>query len=347
MDEPAHIVRLLLVLLVGCGGSTAPSAAAPARTSVEVRETRSGEPPAASESAERTFLEGRFVASIPEGSTLTPSTAWSPLGATFDAYEFERAGCSFAFALRSDGWVRPMDLQPEGAERWLPREDTSTAILALPERTFTTLSEELAAVGAVAFEADGSATDLWVWPLLPPGEASAEAGEDDDWLGAQRRDPRISNCFGEAERWLAELLPTLRPVRPFVSPSEITFGWDDAREEPARYRATLPAGWVLSSAEAYDAEFTFLHPRLPWARSTGTPTPNACLWLFTGDDAPPSRGRRVQVLGRALAFDAEGCARFSVGDDAAVQNVCLTGSAAERAAILEVLETFRPVTPAE
>lgn len=340
-----------MCLLGGCGAahpSSTPRAAPPLASTASANEAASAtsevEPPAVTEHA---FLEARLAARLPAGTTLTPSTHWSPRSATFDAYEFERGSCTFALALRSDGRVRPSDLQPEGHERWLPRESASMEILAMPERTFVTLGEELSAVGAVAFEEDGTATDLWVWPRLPPGEASAEAGDDEDWLAAQRRDPRISNCFGEAERWLAELLPTLRVLRPFTSPSEITFGWDDARDEPARYRASLPAGWVLSSAEAYDAEFTYLHPRLPWARALGTPTPNACLWLFSGDDPPSARGRQRQVLGRMLAFDSEGCAGFVVGDGIANQYLCVTGSPAEQAAILEVLETFRPVTPTE
>lgn len=343
-----RVALLLSLVWLGCGPaarSTPTSEVAEVPGSElagsEVAGSELAPEPAPPGPSELLLLGGRFAASLPGAPV--PSDAWEARRATFDAYDVERNGCSLAVAVRSDGRLRPDALQPEGAERWLDPAPDGLAILLLPERGFATLSDELAAVGAVLFEEDGTATDLWVWPRLPSGEDLAEAGEDDDWLAAQRSDPRISNCFGEAERWLAEVLPTLRVRSPFASPSELDFGWDETREAQARYRATLPAGWVLTTAPAYDAEFTYLHPRLSWARSLATPSPSACIWMFVGDDPPPRRGRRRQVLGRTLMFDADGCAGFVLGDDLAVQHLCLTGTAAEQAAILEVLETFRPV----
>lgn len=338
-------------LLVGCGGAASTPLADPSATTVsEVGPATSG----GSDGAERTehvFLDGRFGATLPAGTTLT-RPEWSRAGATVDAYRFEHADCSFELALRSDGRVRPGDLQAETDERWLPRANASLEVLSIPERTFSTLGEDLAAVGAVAFEEDGTATDLWVWPTVPNAvggeDGSEEFGEavgEEDERG--RRDPRIAHCFEVAEGWLAELLPTLHALRPFASPDEITFGWDDERDEAVRYRATLPAGWVVSRGEAYDAAFTYLHPRLPWARSLDIPTPNACLWLFSGDEAPTLRGPETRVLGRMLVFDPEGCAGFVVGGGLGNQYLCLTGSPSERSSILEVLETFRRVTPSE
>ena len=340
----------IVCLLVGCGAPASSPLADPSATTVsEVGPATSGGSDVDGvERTEHVFLHGRFGATLPAGTTLT-RPEWSRTGATIDTYRFAYADCSFELALRSDGRVRPDDLQVEADERWLPRANASLEVLSIPERMFSSLEGDFAAVGAVAFEEDGTATDLWVWPTVPNAvddeEGDEEFGEEDE--RGSRRDPRMRECFEVAEGWLAELLPTLHALRPFASPDEISFGWDDERDEPVRYRATLPAGWVVSRGEAYDAELTYLHPRLPWARRLDIPSPNACLWLFSGDEAPTLRGPGTRVLGRMLVFDPEGCAGFVVGGGLGNQYLCLTGSPTERASILEVLETFRPVTPSE
>lgn len=329
LERLAARTSIALCVLAGCGGSS--TAASPVR-------------PAPSSVTRQRVLDGRFDLALPAGTALEVDDGWGA-GAppsTFDAYSFERAGCHLVFALRSDGRLRPSELPSGPGERLERAADGSSEILWMPERSFDTLGDPLAAVGAVAFEPDGTATDLWVWPT---GDEPVEADEDDDWLALQRRDPRIARCLDEARAWLAAVAPTLRVLRPFASPDELTFGWDGDADEPARHRADLPPGWVVTSAEAHDAAFTYLHRRLPWAPSASTPTPSACLWTFEGGDPPPAHGPRRRVLGRDLAFDGEGCARFSL-DHAGVQHLCVTGTPEEREAILSVLDTFTPVREA-
>ncbi len=343
MRRSSALRAIALSLLVGCGGAApATRAAPPMRAAADETETTERDASPASE--ELVLLEGRLSATLPAGSPLTASEDWATRGPTFDAYAFEREGCSLALTVQSVGRMRPATLQPEGAERWLDPAPEGLAIFVMPERTYTTLSDEIPAVGAVLFEEDGTATDLWVAPQLPSGAEPITPGDDEEWVDAQRRDPRLANCFGVAAQWLDALLPTLRALAPFASPDELAFGWDETREEQARYRASLPPDWVLTTLPAYDAEFVYLHRRLPWMRHLGEPTPSVQLWMFIGDEAPRGRGRARQVLGRALRFDADGCAGFELGDGVATQHLCVTGSRAERAELLEMLETFRPVS---
>ncbi len=328
LESLAARASIALCVLAGCGSAS--MATTPVRAPSSVARQR--------------VLDGRFDLALPAGTALEADDRWGAgaTPSTFDAYSFERAGCHLVFALRSDGRLRPSELPSGPGERLARAADGATDILWMPERSFDTLGDPLAAVGAVAFEPDGSATDLWVWPT---GDEPVEADADDDWLALQRRDPRIARCLDEARAWLAAVAPTLRALRPFASPAELTFGWDRDADAPARHRADLPPGWVVTSAEAHDATFTYLHRRLPWAPSASAPTPSACLWTFEGGGDPsPAHGPRRTVLGRDLTFDREGCARFPVPHGA--QHLCVTGPPEEREAILSVLDTFTPVRDA-
>ena len=242
LERLAARTSIALCVLAGCGGSS--TAASPVR-------------PAPSSVARQRVLDGRFDLALPAGTVLEVDDGWGA-GAppsTFDAYSFERAGCHLVFALRSDGRLRPSELPSGPGERLERAADGSSEILWMPERSFDTLGDPLAAVGAVAFEPDGSATDLWVWPT---GGEPVEADADDDWLALQRRDPRIARCLDEARAWLGAVALTYLhrrlPWAPSASPpipSACLWIFEGGGEPPP---ADGPRRRVLGQSLTFDRE---------------------------------------------------------------------------------------------
>lgn len=291
----------------------------------------------------RDLLSGRFRVELPTGAE--PANVWSSEEPGHrDGWRMNYEGCDLFLAASSEGLVRPDELTlGEGEIRtWVPSESAAPRleVIRTPLRTFATLGEEQATAGAVVFEADGSATDFFVWPDGPEREGFGENGEE-DWVAWQRADPAMQECYAAAERLLGEALASLEPQLPFQPrPVRVSFGWDDLREEQAVFVGSLPDGWIITQRDAFDATFDRVHRRQDWSWSPSAPSPRAELWAFSGSDDRPIRGRRVNVFGYPLRFDEEGCARVVEARMPYQQYLCLHGSRAEQEELLGVLQRF-------
>jgi hypothetical protein len=228
-------------------------------------------------------------------------------------------------------------------------------IVAVEDRDPDALGDPLPGPGAVVFEADGTATDVYVAPRLPEGmEPIVPEGDATSWGAAQRSDPRQAHCFAVADAFLLELLGALAPRRAYASPEPIVaFGWDEDADEPIRHRGTLAAGWVVSHGVAFDAEFFYLHRRLTWTweRPRQPPAPSAKVWSFIGGEISseitgepaPRIVERAQLFGLTLGFDTEHCATHFLESIGTTDTVCLRGSAAQRRELVRMLGTFTPI----
>ncbi|MEM9067832.1 MAG: hypothetical protein AAGE52_04975 [Myxococcota bacterium] len=245
-------------LLWACGPSTVPNATTPERTSD--RESLV---------AQTTFLDGRFSAEF--STSFEPHQVWEfqeRFPSHYDARRGSKDGCELVLALRSDGRLRPAELPP--GQRVGDLEVHTTRL-----RSFEELGDPQAAVGAVVFEPDRTATDLYLWPMSAVDGFDGEG----DWLEWQRNHPHLSRCFDVAERYLAELVSTLRARRPFAPVKDtVSFGFDRALEAQATFRGELPEGWIITLKPAFDAEFSQVHPRATWAWSASEPVPRAVMW---------------------------------------------------------------------
>jgi hypothetical protein len=313
----------------------------------------------------RSLLDGRFEIALPTEVALTPSQAWSSsenLRAYYDSYALEVQQCRLTFAMRSHGLLRPRDLPlGEGESRsYAPSEGASPRleIVTTHSRAFDVLGLMYAAIGAVAFEADGTATDFFLWPELAQGEESVvpegDDWESDDWYAAQRQDPRLARCYGVAETLLSEALPTLVARRPFAPVQRrLYFGYDEDMDESIAYEGAIPDGWIITTEPAYDASFDDLHRRQVWSWAPPVPSPRARVWMYAGlwpDDMPrPSMGpRREHLFDHDLRFDrGQGedgsCAWAENRDLGLTHTVCLRGTRAEQNELAAILRTFTRV----
>lgn len=311
------------------------------------------------------LLDGRFEITLPTAIVLTRSQAWHAsenLRVYYDSYELEVQQCRMTFAVRSHGLLRPSDVPLRDGETrsFAPAEDAvpHLEIVTTPMRPFEVLDLMHAAVGAVAFEADGAATDFFLWPELAPGEESVVPEGDDwssnDWYAAQRQDPRLARCYEVAETLLGEALPTLVARRPFAPvQTRLGFGYDEDIDESIAYEGAIPEGWIISTEPAYDASFDDLHRRQAWAWSPAAPSPRARVWMFNGlwpDDEPrpPIGPRRAHLFDHDLRFDREegddgSCARVENRNLGLTHTVCLRGTRAEQNELVTILRAFTRV----
>lgn len=335
---------------------SATSPAAPSPSAIELAA------PAGPGSDRLTILDGRLELTLPD-ATFTWNDEWET-GARhrsyLDSYRFELQGCVFTFAARSDGRVRPRELSADDMEtrRFVPSEDAAgrLEVLTTHSRHFEVLATRYAAVGAVVFESDGTATDFFLWPHLATDEASVDVEGDvtlESWMSAQRADPRLARCYGEAETILRNALPTVRVLHPFAPIAlRFSFGHDVERDEPIEFAGSLPEGWVATPRPSYDASFERLHRRQTWDWNDRGIPQFAQVWRFFGvspDDAPsgPRGRRRERLFGHDLRFDPQGdfgdCASLEMRDDGVTDTVCLVGSRAEQDELVAILRTFTRV----
>ena len=306
------------------------------------------------------ILGGRFEFALPTAIALRASSVWAApdeLRAYYDAYEFDIDECSMTLAVRSHGLMRPSEVPLRDGETrlFVPSEDASPhlEIVRTQARTFEFLDVMQAAVGAVAFEPDGSATDFFLWPQLAGAAPEGDEGNPEDWFAAQRSDPRLARCYGLAETLLRDALPTLAVRRPFsLAQTQLHFGYDEERDASFVFEGAIPSGWIITLQPAYDASFEDLHRRQPWTWVDVEPTQRARIWSFDGlasDDEPPPRGpRRARLFGLDLRFDrGEGddgqCARFEQREAGLTHTVCLRGTPAEQDELVAILRSFAPV----
>ncbi len=379
-----QVCSLGFLVLVGCGAATpsphaqpsppvhedepspAPTTSRPSQGVDDATLSREEEPAART----HLLLDGRFEITLPTATTLRASSAWDApeeLRAYYDSYEFNMNECAMTLAVRSHGLLRPraLSLRDGEARVFAPSADASPhlEILTTHSRPFDVLGAVEAAVGAVAFEPDGSATDFFLWPHLAPGEESVEPEGDEwdteDWFAAQRADPRRARCYEVAETLLHEALPTLVARRPFsLAVTQLHFGYDEAQDQSIPFAGVVPSGWVITSAPAYDARFEDLHRRQPWAWVDPEPAQRARVWSFNGsadddDDVPPQPGsRRAHLFGHDLRFDRDGgedgqCAWIAEPGTGLTHTVCVRGTRAQRDELVAILGSFVRVNSAD
>ena len=347
---------LALVTLAtgGCGHATprAPAAVETTPAAVETTPAALGDEPTPTPPATTTnagpiaLLEGRFTFTSADPIELTPRDVFSRPEERqhYDAYETELDGCPLTLALVSAGLVRgrgPIEL--DDAE---PHDVRELEIVTSSHRHLSTLGEDYDGVGAVLFERDGTATDLYVWARASEEPEGMEEHVEDRW----RVDPEAVRCLGPARRLRDAVLATITVSRPFEGLPSIHYGYEetDTHDGWVAYRGVLPSGWTISSGVAWDAGFEYLHRRAAWTPVPAyEPTPAAKIWSFGDEPVPfeevtPESLPRVQLFGRALAFDANGCAAELVPSIGQVQWVCLTGTTTQRNELLRVLATFVP-----
>jgi len=301
----------------------------------------------------RELLAGRVSFEAPASLRLRPREVFDRPRERehYDAYSTRFEECALELAIVSAGLVRPTGELlplPEGGARVVstdPRSGARLEGMTIPHRRIETLGVAYDGPGAVVFEPDATAIDLYVWARA----AEAEDGgyEEDRW----RTSPAALACLEPARHLRDLVLSTLSVARPYASDDVVHFGYEESARADGwiPYRGVLPAGWTVSSGVAFDAAFAYVHRRLPWTESgSREPSPAAKIWAFTDspievDMIPAGATRRATLFGRTLIFDANGCAQELVPDIGHVQYVCLTGTAAEQAEILDVLATFVPV----
>lgn len=303
---------------------------------------------------ERELLAGRFVVTLPseiafeDDDVLGHGARWR---AWYDGHAVALDGCRLAVVLVSDGRTRPRGRIPRAPTMHTVPSAHGLEIVAVEDRDPDALGDPLPGPGAVVFEADGTATDVYVAPRLPEGMEPIVPEGDTSWGAAQRSDPRQARCFAVADAFLLQLLGALAPRRPYTSPEPIVaFGWDEDADEPITHRGTPPTGWVVSHGVAFDADFVHVHPRLTWSwERPREPGPgSATIWSFVGGEMsseitrepPPRIVERAQLFGLTLGFDTEHCAAHFLESIGATDTVCLRGSAAQRRELLRVLATF-------
>lgn len=345
--EPATI---LCLLVAACGAAptehvnAAPQAPAPAHPTPSA-------PAQQPVFTTRALLSGRFQGELSSASQ--PTNIWPSERAGYrDAWRVPYEGCDLFLAISSEGLARPTELTLGGDQTrsWVPSEtaEPRLEVITVPLRPFEVLDGQQAAVGAVVFEADGSATDFFAWPDGPDREGFGDDGEE-DWVAWQRGNPALQSCYASAERFLDDMLASLRTQRPFETRSaRLPFGWEDSREDSGVFLGALPEGWIITTSDAYDAVFRRVHRRQDWSWSPAEPSPRAEMWTFVGgDERPmPPRGRRETLFGYPLRFDDEGCARVINPRMPFQQYLCLHGSRAEKQELVRVLQTFvRQPTP--
>jgi hypothetical protein len=342
---------LALVTLAtgGCGHATprAPAAVETTPAAVETTPAALGDeptqtPPAATTNAGPiALLEGRFTFRSADPIELTPRDVFSRPEERqhYDAYETELDGCPLTLALVSAGLVRPDgEVVLEGAER---REARDLEVVVSSHRHLETLGMGYDGVGAVIFEPDRSATDLYVWARASEEPVGAEHVED-RW----RVDPEAVRCLGPAARLRDLVLATISVARPFAGLDRVHFGFSEEADDWIPYRGTLPSDWTISSGVAFDGAFEYVHRRATWtAAPPFEPTPAAKIWAFTDsllrlDAHVPMSGQSIVAFGRSLALDTEGCAFEEIPSIGHIQILCLTGTARERDEIARVLATF-------
>ena len=318
----------------------------------------SEEPRAAPALVEHEVLAGRFVVTLPSEITLEDDDVlghgarWR---AWYDGHAVALGGCRLAVVLVSDGRTRPRGRVPRAPTMHTVPSAHGLEIVAVEDRDPDALGDPLPGPGAVVFEADGTATDVYVAPRLPDGMEPV-APEDDatSWGAAQRSDPRQARCFAVADAFLVQLLGALAPRRAYASPEPIVaFGWDADTHEPISHRGTLPTGWVVSHGVAYDAEFFYVHRRAPWSweRPREPTAPSATIWSFAGgepsnesDGEPPARiSEHAHLFGLTLGFDTDHCAQHVVESIAMTDTVCVRGTAAQRRELVHLLATFTAI----
>jgi hypothetical protein len=305
--------------------------------------------------AEHALLAGRFVVTLPSEITfedddvLGHGARWR---AWYDGHAVALDGCRLEVVLVSDGRTRPRGRVPRAPTMHTVPSAHGLEIVAVEDRDPDALGDPLPGPGAVVFEADGTATDVYVAPRLPAGmEPIVPEDDATSWGAAQRSDPRQARCFAVADAFLLQLLGALAPRRAYTSPEPIVaFGWDEDADEPITHRGTLPTGWVVTHGVAFDADFVHVHrrPTWSWERPREPRPPSATIWSFLGGEMdseltgepPPRIVERAQLFGLTLGFDTQGCALHVVESIGTTDTVCLRGSAAQRRELLRVLATF-------
>jgi hypothetical protein len=305
--------------------------------------------------AEHGLLAGRFVVTLPSEITLADDDVlghgarWR---AWYDGYAVALDGCRLAVVLVSDGRTRPGGPVPDAPTMHTVPSAHGLEIVAVEHRDPDALGDPLAGPGAVVFEADGTATDVYVAPRLPAGmEPIVPEDDATSWGAAQRSDPRQARCFAVADAFLLQLLGALAPRRAYASPEAIVaFGWDEDAGAAIEHRSTLPTGWVVTHGVSYEGGFVRVHRRLTWSweRPREPGPPSATISSFPGGEMDsefmghpaPRIVERAQLFGLTLGFDTYGCASHVMESIGTTDSVCLQGSAAERRELLRVLATF-------